>query len=46
MWPVQMDRRGLAEMSCIAGVGGDVPKRKLRAQARPITGWMAARWNA
>ena len=23
---VQMDRRGVAEMSCIAGVGGDVPK--------------------
>ena len=23
---VQMDRRGYAEMSCIAGVGGDVPK--------------------
>ncbi|MFC3571017.1 putative zinc-binding protein [Paracoccus simplex] len=23
---VQMDRRGLAQMSCIAGVGGDVPK--------------------
>lgn len=23
---VSLDRRGLAEMSCIAGVGGDVPK--------------------
>ncbi len=23
---IQLDRRGLAEMSCIAGVGGDVPK--------------------
>ena len=23
---VALDRRGLAEMSCIAGVGGDVPK--------------------
>ncbi len=23
---LQLDRRGLAEMSCIAGVGGDVPK--------------------
>ncbi len=22
---LQLDRRGLAEMSCIAGVGGDVP---------------------
>ena len=22
---VQLDRRGAAEMSCIAGVGGDVP---------------------
>lgn len=22
---IQLDRRGLAEMSCIAGVGGDVP---------------------
>lgn len=23
---ISLDRRGLAEMSCIAGVGGDVPK--------------------
>ncbi len=23
---IRLDRRGLAEMSCIAGVGGDVPK--------------------
>ncbi|MFM2427654.1 MAG: hypothetical protein RL707_1481, partial [Pseudomonadota bacterium] len=22
---LQLDRRGIAEMSCIAGVGGDVP---------------------
>ncbi len=34
---VQMDRRGLAEMSCIAGVGGDVPKLvKLARSGRPI----------
>lgn len=34
---VQMDRRGLAEMSCIAGVGGDVPKLVRTATAgRPI----------
>ena len=28
---VQMDRRGLAEMSCIAGVGGNVPALVNRA---------------
>ena len=34
---VQMDRRGLAEMSCIAGVGGDVPQLvKLAKSGRPI----------
>lgn len=34
---VQMDRRGLAEMSCIAGVGGDVPKLvRLAKSGRPI----------
>ena len=34
---VQMDRRGVAEMSCIAGVGGDVPKLvKLAKSGRPI----------
>ena len=34
---VQMDRRGSAEMSCIAGVGGDVPKLvRLAKSGRPI----------
>lgn len=34
---VQMDRRGVAEMSCIAGVGGDVPKLvRLALSGRPI----------
>ncbi|WP_312303461.1 putative zinc-binding protein [Pulveribacter sp.] len=34
---VQMDRRAVAEMSCIAGVGGDVPKLvKLAMSGRPI----------
>lgn len=34
---VQMDRRGLAEMSCIAGVGGDVPKLvRVATSGRPI----------
>ena len=34
---VALDRRGLAEMSCIAGVGGDVPKLVRTAQSgRPI----------
>ncbi len=34
---VQMDRRGVAEMSCIAGVGGDVPKLvKLAKSGRDI----------
>lgn len=34
---IQLDRRGIAEMSCIAGVGGDVPSlvRKARSD-RPI----------
>ncbi|MGW4024412.1 putative zinc-binding protein [Streptomyces sp. NPDC005009] len=34
---VQLDRRGIAEMSCIAGVGGDVPSlvRKARGD-RPV----------
>ena len=32
-----MDRSGLAEMSCIAGVGGDVPKLvNLAKSGRPI----------
>jgi uncharacterized metal-binding protein len=32
-----LDRQGLAEMSCIAGVGGDVPKLvKLAKSGRPI----------
>jgi len=34
---VRMDRQGVAEMSCIAGVGGDVPKLvKLAKSGRPI----------
>lgn len=34
---VQLDRRGLAEMSCIAGVGGDVPSLlKVAQSGRPI----------
>ncbi|MGN6085290.1 putative zinc-binding protein [Trinickia sp.] len=34
---VQLDRRGSAEMSCIAGVGGDVPALlKLAHSGRPI----------
>lgn len=34
---LQLDRAGLAEMSCIAGVGGDVPKLvKLARSGRPI----------
>lgn len=34
---VQMDRRGVAEMSCIAGVGGDVPQLvRVARSGRPI----------
>ncbi|MCZ7527935.1 MAG: putative zinc-binding protein [Acidimicrobiia bacterium] len=38
---IALDRRGLAEMSCIAGVGGDVPSlvkvaRKAAETGRPI----------
>ncbi|MBB5503285.1 putative zinc-binding protein [Paraburkholderia sp. MM5384-R2] len=34
---LQLDRRGKAEMSCIAGVGGDVPALlKLARSGRPI----------
>ncbi len=34
---VQLDRQGVAEMSCIAGVGGDVPSLVRTAQSgRPI----------
>ncbi len=34
---LQMDRRGIAEMSCIAGVGGDVPHLlKIMRSGRPI----------
>ncbi len=34
---VRMDRTALAEMSCIAGVGGDVPQLvKLATSGRPI----------
>lgn len=34
---LQLDRRGLAEMSCIAGVGGDVPHLvKIAQSGRPI----------
>ena len=44
---LRLDRCGAAEMSCIAGVGGDVPHlMKLRAQAAPSLRWMAARWSA
>lgn len=34
---LQLDRRGVAEMSCIAGVGGDVPHLlKIARSGRPI----------
>ena len=34
---LQLDRRGVAEMSCIAGVGGDVPHLlKIALSGRPI----------
>ena len=34
---VKLDRRGVAEMSCIAGVGGDVPYLvKIAKSGRPI----------
>lgn len=34
---LQLDRRGVAEMSCIAGVGGDVPQlMKTALSGRPI----------
>lgn len=34
---LQLDRRGVAEMSCIAGVGGDVPYLlKIAHSGRPI----------
>jgi uncharacterized metal-binding protein len=34
---LQLDRRGIAEMSCIAGVGGDVPHLlKTAHSGRPI----------
>ena len=34
---LQLDRRGVAEMSCIAGVGGDVPSlMKVARAGRPI----------
>ena len=34
---LQLDRRGIAEMSCIAGVGGDVPSLvKVARSGRPI----------
>jgi len=36
---LQLDRRGIAEMSCIAGVGGDVPQLlKIAKSGRPIIG--------
>ncbi|RQH04891.1 putative zinc-binding protein [Paraburkholderia dinghuensis] len=36
---IQLDRRNLAEMSCIAGVGGGVPKLvKVAKSGRPIVG--------
>lgn len=34
---LQLDRRGVAEMSCIAGVGGDVPHlMKIVRSGRPV----------
>ena len=34
---IRLDRAGLAEMSCIAGVGGDVPSLvKLARSGRPV----------
>lgn len=34
---LQLDRRGVAEMSCVAGIGGDVPHLlKLMRSGRPI----------
>jgi uncharacterized metal-binding protein len=34
---LQLDRRGIAEMSCIAGVGGDVPHLvKIAQSGRPV----------
>lgn len=34
---IALDRRGIAEMSCIAGVGGDVPKLvRIAKSGRPI----------
>jgi len=34
---LQLDRRGVAEMSCIAGVGGDVPQLvRVAKSGRPI----------
>jgi len=36
---IALDRQNLAEMSCIAGVGGDVPKLvKVAKSGRPIVG--------
>ncbi|OWW21456.1 putative zinc-binding protein [Noviherbaspirillum denitrificans] len=36
---LQLDRSGVAEMSCIAGVGGDVPHLlKIAKSGRPIIG--------
>ena len=36
---LQLDRQGVAEMSCIAGVGGDVPHLlKIAKSGRPIIG--------
>lgn len=36
---IQLDRRNIAEMSCIAGVGGGVPKLvKVAKSGRPIIG--------
>jgi uncharacterized metal-binding protein len=34
---LQLDRRGVAEMSCISGIGGDVPSLlKLAKSGRPV----------
>lgn len=36
---VRLDRMGLAEMSCIAGVGGDVPQLlRVAKSSRPVIG--------
>lgn len=42
---IKMDREDIAEMSCIAGVGGDVkPLVKTAKSGRPISPLMVVRW--